>query len=208
MEAAGDDVIGLGAGRSIVAAALPDVRGDVAANIVVHRGGSAVHRLFQTDHRRQRLKLDGNVAQRIFGEIAALREYDRERLADMADLVLGERHLGALIEDRVLDRRRRHQQRTGRPIGAEIGGGIDRDNAVAGARRGDIDRADAGMREIAAQKCRVHHAGQFDVVDEQRLAAQQPRVLVATDRRAETARAHGCGFRSRSAASCMAWTIC
>ena len=39
-------------------------------------------------------------AERVLGEIAALRQHDRQRLADVAHLVLGERHLRALVEDR------------------------------------------------------------------------------------------------------------
>ena len=46
------------------------------------------------------------------------------------------------------------------------------------------------MRDRAAQERRVQHAGQLDVVDEQRPAAQQPAVLVALDRSAEIARRH------------------
>ena len=47
------------------------------------------------------------------------------------------------------------------------------------------------MRDLAAQEGRMQHAGQFDIVDEQRLAGQQPAVLIALDRRAEISRAHG-----------------
>ena len=184
------------------------MRGDVAADIVVHRGGCAVQSLFQIDDGRERIELDGDVAQGILGEVTALREHHGERLADMADFVLGERHLRALVEDRALDRRRRNEKRTGRPIGAEVSGGIDGDDTVAGAGGGNIDRTDAGVRDVAAQERGVQHPGQFDVVDEQRLAAEQARILVAPDRRAEFPRAHGCGLRSRSAASSIASTMC
>ena len=47
------------------------------------------------------------------------------------------------------------------------------------------------MRDIAAQERRVQHAGQFDIVDEQRLAGQESCVLIAFDRRAKAARRHG-----------------
>ena len=137
-----------------------------------------------------------------------MRQHDGERLADMADFVLGERHLRALIEDRVLDGRRRHEQRTRRPIVAEVGGGVDGDDAVAGKRRRHVDRADPGVRHVAAQERRMHHAGQLNVVDEQRLAAQQPRVFVAANGSAESAGAHADDPRSRWAASCIASTIC
>ena len=64
------------------------------------------------------------------------------------------------------------------------------------------------MRDVAAQEGRVQHAGQFDVIDEQRLAAQQPGILVAGDRGAEIACRHGDQPRIRSAASITASTMC
>ena len=63
------------------------------------------------------------------------------------------------------------RKRPGGPIIAEVRGGIDRDDALARARRRNVDRTDAGVRDIAAQEGRVQHAGKFDVVDEQCLAA-------------------------------------
>ena len=56
------------------------------------------------------------------------------------------------------------------------------------------------MRDIAAQKRCVQHPGQLDVVDEQRLAGEKPRVLVALDRSAESARRHDDHPRIRLAA--------
>jgi hypothetical protein len=54
----------------------------------------------------------------------------------------------------------------------------------------------------------MQHAGKLDIVDEQRLAAEQPRVLVAADRSAEIACRHGARPRIRSAASSTASTMC
>ncbi len=192
----------------VVAAALPDMRGNIAAHVVVHRGCGIRQRLFQIDDRRQRIELDRDVVERVLGEIAALRQNHRQRFADVTHLVLGERHLRALIEDDALDRRRRHEKRAGRPILAEIVGGVDRDDALARARRGNVDRTQPGVGDVAAQEGRIQHPGKLDVVDEQRLPAQQPRVLVATDRSAEISRRHAHYLRSRSAASCMASTMC
>ena len=208
VKAARDDVIGVGAGGGVIAATLAHMGGDVAFDVVVDARGSVDERLFQIDDRGQRLKIDGDVRKRVLGDIAALCQHDRERLADVAHLVLGERHLRALIENHAGDRRRRHQQRPRRPVRAEIGGGVDRDDARPRARRANVDGANAGVRHAAAQKRRVQHAGQFDVVDEQRLAAEQPGVLVALDRRAEAARAHGARPCIRSAASMTASTMC
>ena len=190
-EAASDDVVGAGAGGRVIAAALPHVRGDIAAHVLVHASRGLGAGLFQIDDRRQRIELDGDVGQCVLGEIAALRQHDRQGLADVAHLAFGERHLRALVEDEPGDRRWRHEQRPRRPVRAEILRRIDGDDALARPRRGNVDRADRGVGEVAAQESRMQHAGKLDVVDEQRLTAQQPRVLVASDRSAEIPRGHG-----------------
>ena len=155
------------------------------------QGRRCRERLFEIDHRRQGIDVDDDVGERVLGEMAALRHHHRQGLADMAHLVLGERHLGAQVEGDAGDRRRRHQQRPGLPVVAEIVGGIDGDDAGALARGGDVDPADASMGDRAAQERHMHHAREHDVVDEQRPAAQQPRILVALDRGAEISRRHG-----------------
>ena len=135
------------------------------------QGGRVGERPFQVDDGGQRVEIDRDVSERILGKVAALRQHHGQRLADVTDFVLGERHLGALIEGDVGDRRRRHEQRPRGPIIAEVLRGIDRDDTLARPRRGNVDRTDASVRDIAAQERRVQHAGKFDVVDEQCLAA-------------------------------------
>jgi hypothetical protein len=100
---------------SVIAAALPDTGGDIAAHIVVHQRRIG-QRFFQIDNGRQPIELDGDVGKRVLGEIAAVREHDRQRLADVPYFALGERHLGALIENGVGNGRRRDKQRTRRPV--------------------------------------------------------------------------------------------
>src|SRR5262249_19615000 len=72
----------------------------------------------------------------------------------------------------------------------EIVSGIDGNHAVALTRSRWVDVPDAPVREWAAQQCRVQHAGQPDVVDEQRLAGEQAAILVARDRSTEITRRH------------------
>src|ERR1700683_5416505 len=126
----------------------------------------------------------------------------------MAHFVLGERNLRALIEDNVLDRRRWDQQRPRRPGIAQVFGSIDGNDAVARSRFRYVDGIDAGMRDVAAQECRVEHSRKLDIVDKQRAAAQEPRILVAGDRSAETSRRHFDDPLARSAASSTASTMC
>ena len=205
---AGDDVRGASAGGGVIAAALPDMGRNIAAHVVMDRSRRIRQRLFQVDDGRQWIELDGDIGERILGEVAALRQDHRQWFADVAHFILGERNLRALVEGDALDRRRRHEQRAGRPILAEVGGGVDGDDAVARSRGGYVDRTNPGVGDVAAEKSRVQHPGQLDVVDEQRLAAQQPRVFVASDGSAEISRRHAHYLRSRSAASCMASTMC
>jgi hypothetical protein len=84
-----------------------------------------------------------------------------------------------------------------------IGGGGTRSGPGFAAQRcRDIDRADARMRVRAAHEGRVQHAGELDVVDEERASGEQAGVLVAWDRFAEEAGGH---LETESTASTMFW---
>ena len=161
---------------------------------------------FQIDHCGKRLEFDIDIVERILGDVTVLGDHDHQRLADMADLVFGQGDLGSLVENDAFDRRRRHQDRAGLPVVAEIAGRIGGDDAGTLQRPGKIDLFDARMRHLAAQECGVQHAWQLDVVDEQGLADEQPAVLVALDRLAEAAGGHR-QPRIRSAAVRTASTI-
>ena len=131
---------------------------------------------------------------RVLGQVAALGDDQRYRLADMPHLVLGQRHLGALIEHDVLDRGRRDQKRSGAPIIAEVGRGVDRRHAFAPARRRGVDPQDARVGVRAAHERGVQHPRQLDVVDEQRLAGEQTAVLVPRYPLADIPRHHPSPF--------------
>ncbi len=108
----------------------------------------------------------------------------------MPDFFLGQRDLGSRVEDDAIDRRRRHQDRPGLPVIAKVARDISRDDAGSLQRFGNIDLVDSRMCHLAAQQRGVQHARQFDVVDEQGLAGEEPAVLVALDRFAEGAGGH------------------
>ncbi len=63
------------------------------------------------------------------------------------------------------------------------------------------------MRHLAAQERGVQHAGQFDIVDEQRPPGEEFSVFIAFDRRAKETRGHGAAARSVSAAFSTASTM-
>ena len=125
----------------------------------------------------------------------------------MADLVLGERNLGSLVEDDARDRRRRHEQRAGLPVIAEVVGHVDGDYAGAPQRRRNVDLQNSRMRNLAAQERRMQHSRQLDVVDEQRLTGEKPAVLVAFDRLAEGTGGHAVSSASFAAADITASTM-
>ena len=196
-------------GLGVVALLLPDMRGDVRADIVVDAGRLWGQCLFEIDHRRNRLEIDDDIGERVLGQVAALGDDDGKRLADITNLVARQGTLRALMEGDAVDRRRRHHQGAGLPEIAEVAGGVDGDDAAPGARGRSIDVANVRVRHLAAQQRGVQQAGQFDVVDEERLPGQQPAILVALDRGAEISGRHAGALpifvAARSTASTMCW---
>jgi hypothetical protein len=66
-------------------------------------------RAIEVDHGRQRLVFDGDVGQRVLGDVVALGHHRGQRFADVAHFAVRQRHRGALVEDRAFDGRRRHR---------------------------------------------------------------------------------------------------
>jgi hypothetical protein len=119
---------------------------------------------------------------RVFGLIASFRDDDRDRLADMADLVMRQQWLPRAQEfmldgrrpfarrrDLPLGHRRKHRNRSA-PLSAQITPGA----AMAADK---IDRANSGMRDRAAHQHRMQHARQHEIGDELPLTGQQPVVF-------------------------------
>jgi hypothetical protein len=206
-EAALDDAIGFGGRRGIVALGLPDVGGNIGADVVVNQSRAGAQTLFQIDYRRKLLEFDVDIVERVLGDIAALGDHDHQRFADMADLVLREWHLRAFVENDAFDRGRRHQDRAGLPVGAEVACDVGGDHArpLQGLR--NVDLQDFRMRYLAAQQSGMQHPRQLDVVDKQRLAGEKPAVFVALDRFAECASGHSGQPRIRIAAASTASTM-
>ena len=131
--------------------------------------------------RRQRLDVDRDRVERVLGRGGAFSQHDRDRLTDIADLVMG--------DDRLLERREGRRgilsQRNGRHRRAKIGRGDDGVHAGALARGGGVDGADTPVRHRAAQDHRVQQVFAPEVVDELAASAQQPQILDALDRAAD-----------------------
>ena len=156
----------------------------------MHQRRAGRKRRFEVDHRVERIGVEHDVGGGVLGQVAAVGHHHRDRLADVAHLAARERHLRARVKDEAVDRRRRHQQRSGPPVGAEVLGGEHGVHAGPAPRGRDVDAAQARMRERRAHEGDVEEAVRSDVVDEERPAGQQTRVLVARDGCAEVAGRH------------------
>ena len=165
-----------------------EARRDIAVTLGVAAWRVGLHRVTAVTHRRQGLVIDQDRSSRVLGAMAAVGDDDRQRLADIADLVARE----AELRDQLADRRVGHQHRHARLAHAlgQVGRGEDGVNAGHGARRGGIDRTDAGMGVGRAQERGLERAGKMDVVDEAALAGEERLVLGALDPGADRARSH------------------
>jgi hypothetical protein len=142
------------------------------------------------DDRRKRFDLDIDQIERVLGNLARLRDDDRDRLADETDLVGGDRPLQKALHAR----HRRKPQRDERQR-VEIGAAEYRDHAgqIFGGRH--VDAADVSVRERTAQHRRMHQPFRRDIIDVSAAPAQQPQVLHALDRLSEIHSRISCGAR-------------
>ena len=119
---------------------------------LVHERRARRQRRLEVDDRVERLDVDDDVANRVFGDVAALGDDHRDRFADVADLLARERQLRPRVKHRAGNRRRRDQERRRRAVVAEIGGRVDGDHARplhAPPRRRRRDDARVRVRRCA-----------------------------------------------------------
>ncbi len=172
-------------------------RGDgIAAHGVEHHGAVAVGvgeqqgvlgqgRVPVGDH-RQLLDIDLDQADGILGDAGGLGEHERDRLADIAHLGLGDDWLAVLLEIR------QRLQPHGHAWDA-IAHILDHDvlrrdhgmHARQRACRRGVDGADAAMGDRAAQDGRVQGILAREVVDILAAAAQEAKILAPFDRAAD-----------------------
>ena len=155
----------------------------VGAGLVMQRDRVGPDGLDRVAEHGQRLVLDLDTFRGVFGHVAAFRHHDRDRFADVANL---------------LDR----QRRKGRlPIFAHPGRGVHRfdefrdprtgqhrGHAVHHARCGGIDLGNPCVRVRAAEKRRVEQAGRGIIVDVGAPAGEEPFVFAPLDGRADQLR--------------------
>ena len=130
-------------------------------------------------HRRQRLDVDLDRLQRILGQSWGIGDDDSERLTNISHLAVCNHRLLVTPDFR----RRIVTQRNGRHL-ADVGRGNDRMDARARQRRCGIDRADATMRDRAAQDRRMKHPFTMQIVDILPASGEKAKILQPLDRTA------------------------
>ena len=131
------------------------------------------------EHGRQRLVVELDQTGSVLGNGAVLRHDERNRLADVAKLPLGEI---ARIDIKA-DRRERQGERDAiaGEGGAQVAMAEHRPHARQRARLPCIEAAQPRMCHRAAHEVRVHQIRQFDIVDEASRAAQQSCIFDPAD---------------------------
>ncbi len=131
--------------------------------------------------RGQRLDLDVDRLQGILRQSRALGQDQRDRLADIAHLAMGDDWLPERLEIR----QGLQPHRNVRHLAAEV---RRRDHAMHARqhpRPRRVDRPDAAMGDRAAQDRRMQHAFAREIVDILPAAAQKAEILQAFDRAAD-----------------------
>ena len=170
-----------GAGERAVRVAVLETAllGDVAARLLEQQRRVRRDRILEERDALQRLVLDLDQLQRVFGDIAVLGHHHRHRLAHVAHLV-DRAHVEFHAR---LDHARNRARHPG-----DLGAGDDADHAckLLGAAR--VDAEDLRVRVGRAQDRRVAQTRhRFEIVDEAPAAGEQRLILLAQDRLADPA---------------------
>ena len=175
-----DDHVGLGEAGLEIAAAERPLADLVGPELLVHER-PALERGLGVGHDRQRVVLDDDVLGRVDHAVAVVADHERDRIADVLDLALGEDPVVGRVD---LDARRDPGHRQA-GLHVEVLVGVDGDDAVARHGRRRVDRDDLRVGLGRAHPRGPQLALKVDVVDVGALAGDQPRVLLAAQRPAD-----------------------
>ena len=162
---------GSGGERGVAVAVLgPDFLHHIVARLAVRGGGAGGERVPAVGDGGQGLVLDDHHGCRVFGRVARVGDDDRDRLAGVADLVLGQHHRlcalrevpGAVIGGDDQGRERRLQ----------IVMGEDRTHAVMDECGGGVDGHDAGVGMRTPHEGGLQQPGHVEIVDVAALAGE------------------------------------
>jgi len=182
-----------------IAAAQRPLVAPVGAQLLVHERRAVGQRRLHVGHDRQRVVVDEHLRRRVDHRVAVVADHQRDRVADVVHLVLGQRPVRRVVD---LDPRRhpghRQRRREVEVVPREHGA-----HARVLARSGRVDGQDLRVRLGRAHERRPQLPGDVDVVDVARAAHDQPRVLLALDRPADPRLGHGGGHASAAASTAL-----
>jgi hypothetical protein len=165
----------------------------VARRLVVDLRRAGLQRVGGIHDRGQHLVVDLDHLGRVLRLVRGLRDHQRDVVADVAHLALGQHPVRRLLHRRAVDAG--DEPAAGEAVHAlEVRAGEDRDYARRGLRARGVDLADARVRVRRAQEIRVRLVRLVDVVGELSRAGEEADILLALDRLADHARvvrAHG-----------------
>ncbi len=151
---------------------------NVARHVVIEERRAVARGVFRRNHGRQRLDLEGDRFGRILGGERGLGDDVDNGIADVADLVRGQRAAPGLLHRRAVAIFERHDALE-RTVSFQVGRGIDAEYAGHGPRGVRIDGADYAMGNAAAHHHRISLARQTDVVGITSMTAQQHWIFAA-----------------------------
>ncbi len=168
-----DDQVGPLSRRRVVALILNQVGSQVGIQVFVDERGVWLEGFLQVRRNFQRLVINHDVLQGVFGDVVAFGVDDSDCLANVAGFAFGQRHLGARVKNHSFDCvGGRHQRGAMLPEVAQVFGGVNGHHPRPAAGRGNVYALDASVGVVAAQKGRVEHAMYLHVVHVQSLPGQ------------------------------------
>ncbi len=171
-----------------------DEGGDIGGEIAVAARRARGQRVAAIAGSGKHLVVDRDGCGGILGEIAVVGDDHGDGFADIADLIAGERMLGAQRRDGGIGHR--HRQRLGRELSGQVVRREHRMDAGHRQRRRRVDCADTGMGMRAPHEGCMQRARQLHVVDEARPPGEQSGVFDPRHPGAELPRAHDSGPRT------------
>jgi hypothetical protein len=179
-----DDHVGVAEGGLDVPTAERPLEHRVGAELVVDDRRAVLERLLGVDDDGQRVIVDDDLAGRVDDGVLVGAEHDGHRLADVADLVAGQR---PVVGDPHLDARREedHRRRRGQALHVRVG--VHGHDPRLLARGLGVDREDPRVRLGRPHDGGVQHPRQHHVVGVGRPAGDQPGVLLALERATDEA---------------------
>ena len=150
----------------------------VRAELRPQQPGVRVAGTIHVDHRRLRLVVDVHELRRVLRERARRRDDDRDRVADVAHDIVGQRGMGRSVETVERDRPQlvEHVRQVGRPEGRVYAG--------RGADRAELDAGHARECMRAPHEDGVEQPGRVEIGDELGDACEKSSILDASHTRA------------------------